>query len=75
MELTTSQAKTVELIMELDLKAQEFKMLCEKLEDLKAKISNPNAPEFAELLKEFEKKSAEIKAIKQQLAKLNESNN
>lgn len=70
MKLSLEQTKFVGLTMELDLKAQEYKMLCKKLEQLKAKNINENDESLKELLSQFQKNHDEIVKIKEQLKEL-----
>lgn len=71
--MTLSQAKLVGLIMKLDLKAREYKMLCGKLEQAKLDGAHPNGHTMQELLVEFQENNKEIVDIKRQLIELKES--
>ena len=68
------QTKTVGLTMELDLKAKEFNILCNKLDKLKNKNIDPNDERLLEIKKMFEKNNEEISEILNQINKLKEEN-
>lgn len=72
MKMTFNQTKLVELIMELELKAKEYKNLCKKLDELKNTIHDPNAKEYENLRIEFAKNLEEIENINEQLKILKE---
>ena len=72
MKMTLEQTKLVGLTMELDLKAREYKKLCDTLDKLKAIGIDPNAPQLVKLSAKFKKNLEEIREIKRQLAELNE---
>lgn len=70
MELTKQQKELVILTMELDLKAREYKALCNELEKLKKLNLDPNAQEYKELKQKFLKNSDEIEEINIKLKNL-----
>lgn len=72
MKMNLEQTKLVGLTMELDLKAREYKKLCETLDKLKKLGIDPNAPELVKLSDKFKKNLSEIQEIKKQLSALNE---
>ena len=59
--------------MKLDLKARQYKMLCDKFEAAKQSGVNPNGPEMQRLLEEFQENNKEIVNIKKQLRDIKES--
>ncbi len=69
MNLTNEQNKVLILTMELDLKAKEYKMLCDKFDDIK---TNGNVTDDAllNLKEQFLKNQEEIKEINEKLKKL-----
>lgn len=71
--MTLSQTKLVGLIMKLDLKAREYKMLCDKLDQAKEKNVDPNGAEMLDLLNKFQANNKEIVDIKKQLIELREA--
>ena len=71
MKMNLEQTKLVGLTMKLDLKAREYKMLCDKLEQYKAQKLDPNSAEYEQLLKDFQENQKEILRINFQLEKLN----
>ncbi len=68
MKMTLKQTKLFGLTMELELKAKEYKVLCEKFETLKN--DNFNFLELENLKKDFFKNQEEIKNINKQLKAL-----
>lgn len=70
MKLNLIQTKFVGLTMKLDLKAREYKNLCDKLERYKKEKINENDKKLYELLEEFQKNHEEIAEIKKQLKEL-----
>lgn len=72
MKLNLNQTKFVGLTMELDLKAREFKKLCNELESLKKQNINPNDKKLLELKQAFQKNHDEIVQINSQIKKLKE---
>ena len=69
MKLTKKQNEVIILTTELDLKAKEYKMLCDKFEDIK-KNGAANLKVLEDLKSEFLKNQNEIKAINEKLKKL-----
>ena len=67
MKMDLKQTRLVGLTMELDLKTQEYKKLCNALEDLKQSGIEPNDPRLLPLLEAFHINNKEIIAIKKQL--------
>lgn len=67
MKMTLKQTKLLGLTMELELKAREYKILCNQLESLK-KENNTSA--LADIKNKFEKNQEEIKNINKQLKAL-----
>ena len=57
MKMTLEQTKLVGLTMELDLKAREYKMLCEEFERVKQSGIDPNDESLLPLLEKFKKQS------------------
>ena len=74
MNLTNDQSKLVELTLKLDLKAREYKQLCNQFEKLKEKEIDTNSAEYIELKKSFVDNQKEISEIYAELKKLQESN-
>ena len=70
MKLTKAQDELVYLTMRLDLKAREYKMLCEKLDKFKSTGINPNDEKLIPLLNEFAENNAEILDIRKRLKAL-----
>ena len=68
-----AQTKIVGLTMELDLKAKEFKMLCEKLEEAKKRITDPNDERLLWFKELFERNNKEITEINKQLKELQDA--
>ena len=58
--MNLSQTKLVGLTMELDLKAREYKKLCNKLDDLKENKIDPNDERFLVLKELFQKNHDDI---------------
>ena len=71
MKMTLEQTQLVGLTMQLDLETQNYKKLCEELEELKKQNLDPNDEKYAVLKKKFEKNLAKIKKINAELKKLN----
>ena len=71
MKMNLEQTQLVGLTMKLDLKAREYKKLCEKLEEYKTQKLDPNSEEYENLLKDFQENQREILKINYQLEKLN----
>ena len=74
MKMTLEQTKLVGLTMELDLKAREYKKLCQELDDLKTQNIDPNAEILVTLREKFIKNQQEIKNINKQLNALQNKN-
>ena len=74
MKMTLEQTKLVGLTMELDLKAREYKKLCQELDDLKTQNIDPNAEILVTLREKFMKNQQEIKNINKQLNALQNKN-
>ena len=71
--MNLNQTKLVGLTMELDLKAREYKKLCDKLEQLKQSDINPNDEKLLELKQLFQKNYDEIVEINRQIKELKEA--
>lgn len=65
--MNLSQTKLVGLTMELELKAKEYKKLCDKLESLKKDNINPNDEKLLELKQLFLKNHSEIVEINKRI--------
>jgi len=61
------QTKLIGLTMQLELKAQEYNLLCEKFEKLKIDNIEENNSELLNLRDEFQKNHDEIAEINEQL--------
>ena len=70
--MNLSQTKLVGLTMELDLKAREYKILCDKLDNIKDNIINPNDDSLLEIKELFEKNHEEIININEKIRELKE---
>ena len=68
--MNLSQTKLVGLTMELDLKAREYKKLCNKLDDLKENKIEPNDERFLVLKELFQKNHDDIVKINSQIKEL-----
>lgn len=68
--MNLSQTKLVGLTMELDLKAREYKKLCNKLDDLKENKIDPNDERFLVLKELFQKNHDDIVKINAQIKEL-----
>ena len=68
--MNLSQTKLVGLTMELDLKAREYKKLCNKLDDLKENKIDPNDERFLVLKELFQKNHDDIVKINSQIKEL-----
>ena len=73
--MNENQEKIVGLTMELDLRAREYKMLCDKLDKLKEENIDPNDERLIALKEMFITNSEEIKEINDKLRKLKENAN
>lgn len=71
--LNLSQTKLVGLTMELELKAREYKKLCDKLEQLKESNIDQNDEKLIDLRELFKKNNEEIVEINKQLRELKET--
>jgi hypothetical protein len=74
-KLNLEETKLVGLTMKLDLKANEYTMLCNKLEEYEQENIDENDEKFHELLIEFQKNHDEIEEIKKQLIELESTKN
>lgn len=70
MILNLAQTKFVGLTMKLDLKAREYKTLCNKLDAVKKEKIDSNHERLYELLGDFKKNHDEIVDIKRQLKEI-----
>ena len=70
--MNLTQTKIVGLTMELDLKAREYKKMCDKLEQLKQSNIIPNDDSLLELKQQFKKNYDEIVEINAQIKELKE---
>ena len=73
MNLTSKQQKLIELTMELDIKAKEYKLLCDELESLKKSNLDENDEKYVNLRDRFAENLREIKSINNQLKDLNKN--
>lgn len=71
--MNLSQTKLVGLTMELDLKAREYKQLCNKLEKLEQSNINPNDEKLLELKQLFQINHDEIVQINKQIKEIKEA--
>ena len=71
--MNLSQTKLVGLTMELDLKAREFKTLCDKLDKLKENGVNPNDERLNTVKELFQKNHDEIVKINTQINEIKEA--
>ena len=70
--MNLSQTKLVGLIMELDLKAREYKKLCDKLDELKEKGIDPNDERLLVVKDLFQKNHDDIVEINRQIKEVKE---
>ena len=70
--MNLSQTKLVGLIMELDLKAREYKKLCDKLDELKEKRIDPNDERLLVVKDLFQKNHDDIVEINRQIKEVKE---
>ena len=70
MTLNLAQTKFVGLTMKLELKAREYKKLCNTLDKYKKEGIKDNTEELQELLDKFRKNNDEIVQIKKELKKI-----
>ena len=73
MKLTNEQNEVLILTAELDLKAKEYKMLCDRFEDVKNN-GNLDKKELLNLKNQFFKNQEEIKEINEKLKNLKVNN-
>lgn len=73
MRINLNQTKLIGLTMELDLKAREYKKLCNRLEKLKEDNIDGNSSELLELRDLFQINHDKIVEIKKQLKDLKEN--
>ena len=71
--MNLSQTRLVGLTMELDLKAREFKTLCDKLYKLKVNGENPNDERLNAVKELFQENHDEIVKIKTQIKEIKEA--
>lgn len=74
MKLDLAQTKLVGLTMKLDLKAREYRILCNKLEEYKKAQIDENDEKLYQLLGRFQKNNDEIVEIKRQLSEIEKLN-
>ncbi len=67
------QTKLVGLTMELDLKAREYKKLCDTLDKIKSSNIDPNDERLLQVKKLFQKNHDEIVEINRQIRELKEA--
>ena len=70
--MNLNQTKFVGLTMELDLKAREYKKLCDELDKLKENKIDPNDEKLYALKKLFQKNYDDIVKINTQIKELKE---
>ena len=70
MKMNLKQTKLVGLTMELELKTRDYKMLCEKLEQLKKDNIDANDSRLVTLRDEFFKNHNEIVEINRQIKEI-----
>ncbi len=71
--MNENQEKIAGLTMELDLRAREYKMLCDKLDKLKEENIDPNDERLIALKEMFITNSEEIREINDKLRKIKEN--
>lgn len=71
--MNLSQTKLVGLTMELDLKAREYKKLCDKLDRLKEKKIDPNDERLLEVKELFQQNHDDIVKINAQIKEIKET--
>ena len=71
--MNLSQTKLVGLTMELDLKAREYKKLCDELDRLKEKIIDPNDKRLLEVKEMFQQNHDDIVKINAQIKEIKET--
>ena len=67
------QTKLVGLTMELDLKAREYEILCNKLEQLKKNNIDPNDEKLLYMMQLFQKNHSEIVEINKEINKIKDN--
>ncbi len=70
--MNLKQTKFIGLTMELDLKVREYKMLCDKLNELKENKIEPNDERLLALQELFQQNHDEIEKINAQLKEIEE---
>ena len=70
MKLDLTETKIVGLTMQLELKAMEYKKLCNEFDDLKKKNIDPNSKKLVSLMEKFIDNQEEILKINKELKKL-----
>lgn len=71
--MNLSQTKLVGLTMELDLKAREYKKLCDELDRLKEKKIDPNDERLLEVKEMFQQNHDDIVKINAQIKEIKET--
>ena len=71
--MNLSQTKLVGLTMELDLKAREYKKLCDELDRLKEKIIDPNDKRLLEVKEMFQQNHDDIVKINAQIKEIKDT--
>ncbi len=71
--MNLSQTKLIGLTMELDLKAREYKKLCDELDRLKEKIIDPNDKRLLEVKEMFQQNHDDIVKINAQIKEIKET--
>ena len=71
--MNVSQTKLVGLTMELDLKAREYKKICDELDRLKEKKIDPNDERLLEVKELFQQNHDDIVKINAQIKEIKET--
>ena len=71
--MNLNQTKLVGLTMELDLKAREYKTICDKLDDLKEKEIDPNDERLLAIKELFQRNHEDIVEINRQIKEIKET--
>ena len=71
--MNLNQTKLVGLTMELDLKAREYKKLCDKLDELKERKIDPNDERLLAVKGLFQKNHDDIVEINKQIKKIKDT--
>ncbi len=71
--MNVSQTKLVGLTMELDLKAREYKKICDELDRLKEKKIDPNDERLLEVKEMFQQNHDDIVKINAQIKEIKET--